>query len=143
MTFADRTAVDTFATFAVKGTYVLRLTASDGVKTASDDVKVVVKLAVLNLNFVVAGTPKPGQAFTFNVDVWDANGKAVSGAKVALTLDTGDADTAANYSWILTTGADGRASVLVATTLSDILAWRIHAEATTSYGLGTRSMVIQ
>ena len=42
VTFADPAAVDTTATFSHAGTYVLRLEASDGELTASDDVTVVV-----------------------------------------------------------------------------------------------------
>jgi hypothetical protein len=40
--FGDASAVDTTVTFSVDGTYVLRLSASDGALTASDDVSVVV-----------------------------------------------------------------------------------------------------
>ncbi len=40
VTFADATAVDTTASLPVEGTYVLRLTASDGEFTASDEVTV-------------------------------------------------------------------------------------------------------
>jgi|SRR5918992_4256283 hypothetical protein len=41
--FADPSIVNTTATFTVPGTYVLRLTASDGQFTVSDDVTVVVQ----------------------------------------------------------------------------------------------------
>jgi hypothetical protein len=40
--FADASAVDTTATFSAEGSYVLRLTASDGALSASDDVTVTV-----------------------------------------------------------------------------------------------------
>jgi hypothetical protein len=40
--FADATAVDTFVTFTEPGTYVLRLTASDGLYTTSDEVTITV-----------------------------------------------------------------------------------------------------
>jgi len=46
VTFGSATAVDTTASFSVAGTYVLRLTASDTVLSASDDVQVVVNGAV-------------------------------------------------------------------------------------------------
>lgn len=42
VTFADPNAVDTTATFTTDGTYVLRLTASDGDLTTSDDVVITV-----------------------------------------------------------------------------------------------------
>lgn len=42
VTFASSTAVSTTASFSALGTYVLRLTGSDSVLTASDDVQVVV-----------------------------------------------------------------------------------------------------
>ena len=42
-TFGNANAVDTTATFTVAGTYVLRLTASDGQATTTDDVTVVVR----------------------------------------------------------------------------------------------------
>jgi len=42
-TFANATAVDTTATFSQAGTYVLRLSVSDGQLTASDDVTIVVE----------------------------------------------------------------------------------------------------
>ncbi len=43
VTFVDSAAVDAMASFAVAGTYVLRLTASDGALGASDEVTVVVQ----------------------------------------------------------------------------------------------------
>jgi hypothetical protein len=43
VTFADPSKVDTTATFTAAGTYALRLTASDGEFTISDDVRVVVR----------------------------------------------------------------------------------------------------
>jgi ABC-type Fe2+-enterobactin transport system substrate-binding protein len=45
VTFADASAVDTTATFSVTGTYVLQLTASDGVLASSDTATVVVSPA--------------------------------------------------------------------------------------------------
>ena len=45
VTFADAAAVDTTATFAAAGQYVLRLTASDGALSRSDDVTVTVNPA--------------------------------------------------------------------------------------------------
>jgi hypothetical protein len=45
VTFANAAAADTTATFSTNGAYVLRLTASDGVLTASDDVTITVNAA--------------------------------------------------------------------------------------------------
>ncbi|MEK7137577.1 MAG: hypothetical protein AAB853_04825, partial [Patescibacteria group bacterium] len=45
VTFGDSAAVDTTATFPVDGTYVLRLTVSDSVLSASDDVEITVNPA--------------------------------------------------------------------------------------------------
>ena len=45
MTFGNAAAVDTTASFSIAGTYVLRLTASDGALTASDEMTVVVNQA--------------------------------------------------------------------------------------------------
>jgi hypothetical protein len=41
--FADPSIADTTAAFTVPGTYILRLTASDGQFTVSDDVTIVVE----------------------------------------------------------------------------------------------------
>ena len=41
VTFSDASATSTTATFSQAGTYVLRLTASDSLLTASDDVSIV------------------------------------------------------------------------------------------------------
>lgn len=49
VTFADATAVDTSATFSVAGTYVLRLTASDGQLAGVDEVTVQAGAAPVNL----------------------------------------------------------------------------------------------
>ncbi len=47
VTFGDATALDTTATFATDGTYVLRLTLDDGVQTVFDEVTIVVDPAVV------------------------------------------------------------------------------------------------
>jgi len=41
--FSNPTTIDTFATFSSAGTYVLRLTASDGTLSSSDDVNILVQ----------------------------------------------------------------------------------------------------
>jgi hypothetical protein len=45
VTFGNASAVDTAASFSVAGTYVLRLTASDGALSASDEVPILVQAA--------------------------------------------------------------------------------------------------
>jgi hypothetical protein len=57
-TFANPTTVDTTASFKMPGTYVLRLTASDGALTASDDV--VITVVQPNLAPVVTVNPVQG-----------------------------------------------------------------------------------
>ncbi len=49
VTFGNNKAVDSSATFSTPGTYVLRLTGSDGVMQNSDDVTVTVQTAVKNV----------------------------------------------------------------------------------------------
>jgi hypothetical protein len=58
VTFANPGAIDTTASFSAAGTYVLRLSASDGERSASDDVEVSVKEAgtVLLERRVAAGS---------------------------------------------------------------------------------------
>src|SRR5690606_22723040 len=48
VTFGNASSVDTTATFTLAGTYVLRLTASDGIFSSSDTVTVVVNAPVSN-----------------------------------------------------------------------------------------------
>jgi hypothetical protein len=64
VTFADSLALDTSASFSVVGTYVLRLSAGDGLSAASDDVVV-----------TVTGTiPQP---LKIESVAWDGTGPAV------------------------------------------------------------------
>ncbi|HET7295336.1 MAG TPA: hypothetical protein VFM88_23155, partial [Vicinamibacteria bacterium] len=49
VSFGDGSAVDTSATFSAAGSYTLRLTASDGALTASDDVVIIVNGATLSV----------------------------------------------------------------------------------------------
>ena len=57
VTFADATAVDTTASFPVDGTYVLRLTADDGLLTAFDELTVTVNPIAANQVPTVAAGP--------------------------------------------------------------------------------------
>jgi pectate lyase len=66
VTFADRSAIDTTAAFSMAGTYGLRLTATDGARSASDDVTVTVdsplssgNLSVVSFTLINANTDQP------------------------------------------------------------------------------------
>lgn len=59
-TFGDATAVDTTASFSAAGTYVLRLTASDGALSSSDDVTV----TVADVTPPPSGIPAPQSGFS-------------------------------------------------------------------------------
>ena len=86
--FGNVNAIDTSATVSTNGTYVLRLTASDGVLSASNDVTVVVNAppiitappAVTNQFATVGGNPvvQPGDPVAFSIGATDADGNPVS-----------------------------------------------------------------
>ncbi len=57
VTFADATATATTATFGAPGSYVLRLTADDGVLLAADEVAVTVSPAPVNVAPTVSAGP--------------------------------------------------------------------------------------
>jgi hypothetical protein len=84
VTFADASSTDTTATFSAAGTYVLRLTGSDGSLSATDDVTVTV---------TDSGTPPPPPPGSGSVDAKivasadDAEQVVSSGA---VTLASGD-----------------------------------------------------
>ncbi len=68
VTFSSGTSVDTTATFGAAGSYTLRLTASDGALSASDDVNVTVTSApqgqsVVSFTLIDAGSNQPIAAF--------------------------------------------------------------------------------
>jgi flavin reductase (DIM6/NTAB) family NADH-FMN oxidoreductase RutF len=147
--FANAKAVDTTATVSAIGSYVLRLTASDGALTASDDVAMTVKTAALpettalNVTIQVVGTPKPGQQATFYVYVQDAAGKEISGATVDLYLDTGDADQEPNHRWTKTSATGGRVTFRVSTNSGDRLPWTLTAVARKGDVQGTGTLTVQ
>jgi hypothetical protein len=58
MAFGNSTVANTTATFSAAGSYVLRLSASDGQFTASDDITV-------NVQAAPKGTPPPSESPTF------------------------------------------------------------------------------
>ena len=65
VTFANPAALSTTATFSAAGTYVLRLSVSDSLLTATDDVTVVVTAAVANgLTGRYFNDPASGTRFT-------------------------------------------------------------------------------
>jgi K319L-like, PKD domain len=57
VTFGNANAVDTSASFSIDGTYVLRLTASDSVLQASDDVTITVNPAGPTPDFTIIAMP--------------------------------------------------------------------------------------
>jgi hypothetical protein len=102
VTFGSLSATNTTATFSTNGTYVLRLTASDGALSASKDVTVIVNArpqiissptttnSLLQMNgtvVVLAGEPA-----TFTVGAFDADGNPLSCLWVF-----GDGGTSTNY----------------------------------------------
>jgi hypothetical protein len=70
VTFANAGAIDTTATFSTAGTYVLRLGASDGLLSATDDVTVIVSAAPSGGQSPFGGTPiaLPGRIEAENFD---------------------------------------------------------------------------
>ena len=65
VTFADASSVDTQASFSTAGTYVLRLTASDGELTASDDVTITATtIALTARGYKVKGKQKADLTWT-------------------------------------------------------------------------------
>jgi len=86
VTFANANAVDTTATFAGVGVYVLRLTATDGVLSASDDITVVVGDQRLLFDFGAAATTTTGN--WNNVSDFSA-GQKITGAKDSVGSTTG------------------------------------------------------
>jgi hypothetical protein len=148
VTFANGAAVNAIATFSSAGTYVLRVTGSDGALTDSDDVTVTVTAAgqpppaTLNVTIQVVGTPQPGQQATFYVDVRNAAGTAVSEAKVDFRLDTGDADQEPNYRWVTTSGTGGRATFRLWTTDGDQRPWTVTAVVSKDGAQATGTLLI-
>jgi hypothetical protein len=62
--FADASAVNTYVTFSVPGSYVLRLEANDDLLTAFDDVSIFVRQAAHFLPAISAFSPTSGEAGT-------------------------------------------------------------------------------
>lgn len=86
------TAKDTVACFSMTGTYVLRLTGSDGLISATDDVTVTVIAAnpAMVLNAINAGGPAytDTQGLGYRADTWFTGGAtASSSANIAATAD--------------------------------------------------------
>ncbi|HYG74467.1 MAG TPA: nucleoside hydrolase-like domain-containing protein [Planctomycetota bacterium] len=73
-TFANVSAIDTTATFSAPGTYVLRLTASDGANTASDDVSV----TVVAQGSFFKGVNFNGNAVSIEGNTWLSHSAALS-----------------------------------------------------------------
>ncbi|MEI6083828.1 MAG: PKD domain-containing protein [Verrucomicrobiota bacterium] len=80
--FGNVTAIDTTATFSTNGSYVLRLTASDGVSSGSNDVVVFATMpsTVINPLTTVGGHPVvlPREAVAFSSGATDSGGNPLS-----------------------------------------------------------------
>lgn len=95
VTFANASAVDTTATFAVDGVYTLRLTANDGALSSSDEVVITVNLAAGDLIF--ADGFESGNLSAWSSLAGPGNLSAVAGAalvgnvglQVSITSDSG------------------------------------------------------
>ncbi len=95
VTFGNSAAVDTTASFSASGTYVLRLTASDAMLTASDDVTVTVAAApVTGSGQINAGGAATG---TFAADAGFSGGSTYSRTAVIDMAGVADAGPAAIY----------------------------------------------
>lgn len=64
VTFANANAVDTTATFSTTGTYVLRLTAADGLTTSSDTMTVTVLPQIPLTGTIIINATKDGATWT-------------------------------------------------------------------------------
>ena len=101
VTFGNPNSTNTTATFSTNGTYVLRLTASDGAASASNDVAVIVNArpqitappAVTNELATVNGATvvEPGVSVCFTVGAYDPDSNSLSCA-----WDFGDGVTSTN-----------------------------------------------
>jgi len=102
VTFADATAVDTTATFSATGTYVLRLTASDGEAAASADMTVDVSPPpTVTVAFQQGVSPTASYAGTTDTYLRADDPTKNFGGKNALLTD-GVVDIAALLRWDLT-----------------------------------------
>ncbi|MBN2712132.1 MAG: carbohydrate-binding protein, partial [Planctomycetes bacterium] len=93
VSFADDDSVDTVVSFVYEGTYVLRLTVSDGDKTSYDDITVTVNPSSNNSLFV-KGINFGGDAVTIGGNAWLSYNAALAdglsfASIVSLATDTG------------------------------------------------------
>lgn len=88
-TFADVSAVDTTATFAAAGVYVLRLTANDGELSASDDVTITVNAGSTNSGTVAFDASSyTGTDATATITVTDPDLAGQASVTVHVASDT-------------------------------------------------------
>jgi|GEM_PF-2763385 len=122
VTFGNTAAVDTTAAFSVTGTFVLRLTASDTLLSASDEVQVVVNAAPAipaGWSSQDLGTATPaGSALGDGVD-WTIRGggpdiwNQADGARFAWQIVTGDGDLVVRVVSQTNTNAWARAGLMI------------------------------
>ncbi|HJQ24187.1 MAG TPA: PKD domain-containing protein, partial [Blastocatellia bacterium] len=86
VTFADATHAVTTATFATAGVYVLRLIASDGQLSASDDLTVTVDSPTLTLSPAAAGPLVAGTSQTMTATLRSGSGAGIEGVTVQFNV---------------------------------------------------------
>src|SRR6266536_981283 len=91
VTFANPTAVDTTASFPIAGTYVLRLTATDGEYQTFDELTVTV-----TGTGSIASLDVPVKASTDDAEESDANSMQMTSADLDMMLDVGSTGTKTN-----------------------------------------------
>ncbi|MEP7156894.1 MAG: hypothetical protein ABI905_14035 [Betaproteobacteria bacterium] len=104
VTFGNAASLNTTATFAGPGTFVLRLTASDGLLSSASDVTITVDPGPA-VNMAVTGFTSPvaaGTAGTATVTVRDAMGNIATGYRGTVHFTSSDASATlpANYTFI-------------------------------------------
>jgi PKD repeat protein len=87
VSFTDRAAIDTTASFSTDGTYVLRLRAEDGLVSTSDEVTVTVTIADTTPPTVALTTPTDGAIVSGTVEVSAAASDNVGVTTVEFFVD--------------------------------------------------------
>ena len=95
VTFGNINTIDTTANFSLAGTYVLRLTATDGALTTTDDIQIIMNAApaapcVIANNNVWKNTSFPVQTGTFTAQFDITPGNAAMNGMVTLSRDASD-----------------------------------------------------
>jgi PKD repeat protein len=100
VTFANAAAVDTTATFSAAGTYVLRLTASDGSLSATDDVTVTVSSSTAPVTIAFQDGLYPAISYQGTRDTKITSGSKNTNYGSAATIDLdGSPDVSDLFYW--------------------------------------------